>query len=235
MSVARERAASTQDALDHALTAHRAAVDERDERAAHAAAAHEEEATRLLAELDQARTAVATARAQAEASDHRASAAEDASRAAADRASEMEASMSRLRVDAAKAQAAIEAATLRAEVAERQLDQAAGGAAGRAEPTRPQALRAPRTAGPARRPDATSAIGGKGSHEEEAGDGLINGARKHAIARTVTPWSTPCGRPRPSQGLRFPVVSGGRLLTPRCARVLTRRCATALTRRLRSR
>ncbi len=121
---ARKRAASAQDSLDDALIAHRADVDERDQRAAHAAAAHEEEASRLLGELDQARTAVATARAQAGASDDRASSAEDARRAAADRASEMEASMNRLRVDAAKAQAAIEAATLRAETAERLLDQA---------------------------------------------------------------------------------------------------------------
>ena len=87
-----------------------------------------------------------------------------------------------------------------------------GGAAGRAEPTRPQALRASRTAGPARRPDATPAIGGEGSHEEEAGDGLLNGARKHPIARTVTPWPTPCGRPRPSQGPQRSRISSSRSL-----------------------
>ena len=124
LTAARERAASAQDTLDDTLLAHRADVDERDQRAARAAAAHEEEASRLLGELDQARTAVATARAQAEAADHRASRAENASRAATDRAAEMEASMNRLRVDAAKAQAAIEAAMLRTEAAERLLDQA---------------------------------------------------------------------------------------------------------------
>ena len=99
--------------------------------------------------------------------------------------------MSRLLVDAAKAQAAIEAATRRAEVAERQLDLDAGGAAGRAEPTRPQALRASRTAGPARRPDATSAIGGEGGHEEEAGDDLLTGR-----GSTQSPALLPPGRHR---------------------------------------
>ncbi|MDQ1391868.1 MAG: hypothetical protein QOF30_845 [Acidimicrobiaceae bacterium] len=124
VSTARDRAASTQDALDAALTAHRADLDRRDLLAAQAAAAHEDEIGRLSEQLDQTRTAVSAAKARADAADQRAAHAEDAYRKAAQHAAETEASMNRLRVDMANAHAAEEAATVRADTAERLLDQA---------------------------------------------------------------------------------------------------------------
>lgn len=123
-AAARERATSAQDALEAALAAHRAALDERDHLASRAAAAHEREASRLAEQLDQSRAALSAAQARAEASDRRAAGAEEAARKAAEHAAETEASMSRLQVEVATAQAAVESASQRAEIAERQLEQA---------------------------------------------------------------------------------------------------------------
>ena len=123
-AAARERATSAQDALEAAVAVHRAALDERDHLAARAAAAHEQEASRLAEQLDQIRTALSAAQARAEASDHRAAGAEEAARKAAEHAAETEVSMSRLQVEVATAQAAVESANQRAKVAERQLEQA---------------------------------------------------------------------------------------------------------------
>ncbi|HVE45160.1 MAG TPA: hypothetical protein VNA57_00235 [Acidimicrobiales bacterium] len=121
---ARERATSAHDALEGALAAHRAALDERDLLAARAAVAHEQEAIRMAEQLDQSRTAVSAAQARAEAADHRAASAEEIARKAAEHAAETEAAMSRLQVEVATAQTAVDSANQRAGTAERQLDQA---------------------------------------------------------------------------------------------------------------
>jgi len=60
-AAARERATSAEDALEAALAAHRAELGERDHLAARAAAAHEQEASRLAEQLDQSRTAASAA------------------------------------------------------------------------------------------------------------------------------------------------------------------------------
>ena len=123
-AAARERAISAQDALEAALAAHCAELDERDLLAARAAAAHEQEASRLAEQLDQSRTAASAAQARAEAADHRAASAEEAARKATERAAEAEASLSRLHVEVAKEQSAMESANQRASAAERLLEQA---------------------------------------------------------------------------------------------------------------
>jgi DNA repair exonuclease SbcCD ATPase subunit len=123
-AAATERATSAQDALEAALAAHRAELDERDHLAARAAAAHEQEASRLAEQLDQSRTAASAAQARAEAADHRAASADQAARQAAERAAGTEASMNRLQVEVAKAEAAVESANQRAASAERLLEQA---------------------------------------------------------------------------------------------------------------
>jgi len=123
-AAARERATSAQDALEAALAAHRAELDERDHLAARAAAAHEQEASRLAEQLDQSRTAASAAQARAEAADHRAASADQAARQAAERGAGTEASMNRLQVEVAKAEAAVDSANQRAASAERLLEQA---------------------------------------------------------------------------------------------------------------
>ena len=123
-TTAREQAASAQDALDVALTAHRADLDERDRLAARSAATHADEVNRLSEQLDEARTAAAAADARAEAADHRAARADDASRLAAEHAATAEASLGQLQTDLARAHAVIESATIRAETAERLLEDA---------------------------------------------------------------------------------------------------------------
>lgn len=120
---ARERAASTQEALDAAIGAHRGALDERDQLAARAAAAHEQEVARLNEQLERSATALAAAQARAEASDHRASRAEEAARDAVAHAAATEAAMSRVKVEIATAQAGMESAAERAAGAERLLEQ----------------------------------------------------------------------------------------------------------------
>lgn len=123
-AAARERATSAQDALEAALAAHRAELDERDHLAARVSAAHEQEASRLAEQLDQSRTAASAALARAEAADHRAASADQAARQAAERAAGTEASMNRLQVEIAKAEAAVDSANQRAASAERLLEQA---------------------------------------------------------------------------------------------------------------
>lgn len=123
-AAARERATSAQDALETALAAHRAELDERDRLAARSAAAHEQEASRLAEQLGQSRTAVSAAQARADAADHRAGSAEEAARKATERAAEAEASLSRLQVEMARERSAIESANQRTAAAERLLEQA---------------------------------------------------------------------------------------------------------------
>lgn len=123
-AAARERATSAQDAQEAALAAHRAELDERDHLAARAAAAHEQEASRLAEQLDQSRTAASAAQARAEAADHRAASADQAAHQAAERGAGTEASMNRLQVEVAKAEAAVDSANQRAASAERLLEQA---------------------------------------------------------------------------------------------------------------
>lgn len=123
-AAARGRATSAQDALEAALAAHGDELAERDQRAARAAAGHEQEASRLAEQLELSRTALSAAQARADAADHRAAGAEEAARQAAEHAAETEASMSRLQLDVARAQAAAESANQRAASAERQLEQA---------------------------------------------------------------------------------------------------------------
>lgn len=123
-AAARARDSAAQDALEAALAAHRAELDERDHLAARAAAAHEQEASRLAEQLELSRTALSAAQARADAGDHRAAGAEDAARKAVAHASETEASLIRLQVDLARAQAAAESADHRAVIAEGLLEQA---------------------------------------------------------------------------------------------------------------
>lgn len=120
-AAASERATSAHDALEAALAAHRATMDERDHMAARAAAAHEQEATRLAEQLDQSGTTASAAQARAEAADHRAASAEEFARKAAKHAAETEASMSRLHVDFTEA--AVDSANQRSASAERLLGQ----------------------------------------------------------------------------------------------------------------
>jgi chromosome segregation ATPase len=123
-AAARERATSAQDALEAALGAHRGDLDERDHLAARAAAAHEQEASRLAEQLDQSRTAASAAQARAEAADHRAASAEETARKATERAAAAEASLTRLQVEMAKGQSAMESANQRASAAERLVEHA---------------------------------------------------------------------------------------------------------------
>lgn len=108
---------------DTAVAGHRAALDERDQVAARAAAAHEQEVARLNEQLERSATALAVAQARAEASDLRAARAEGAARDAVAHAAETEATMNRVKVEIATAQAGMESADQRAVGAERLLEQ----------------------------------------------------------------------------------------------------------------
>ncbi len=121
---ARAQAASAQEALEEALGAHRAELDERDRLGAAAAARHEEEVARLSGELDAARTALAAGSARADAADHRAATAEDALRAAVAHAAETDALLSHLRAEVGGARAVAAGAEERARRAEVLLDRA---------------------------------------------------------------------------------------------------------------
>ncbi|MDQ6838901.1 MAG: hypothetical protein M3137_11375, partial [Actinomycetota bacterium] len=118
-AVARSREAATaaQDALEGAMGAHRAEIDERDRRAARAEARHEEETNRLARELDEARVGLAAALARADAADHRAATAEHAARTGTEQMTEADAAIGRLKIELATAQAARDSAAQRAELA----------------------------------------------------------------------------------------------------------------------
>lgn len=122
-AAARERAASAQEALDTGVAAHRAALEKRDQLAARAGAAHEQDAARLTEQLGRSSTAVAAAQARAEASDLRAARAEEAARGALAHTTETETAMTRLGVELATAQVGMESANQRAAGAERQLEE----------------------------------------------------------------------------------------------------------------
>jgi len=122
-TAATEAAAAAQEALAAALGAQRLELEARDHAAARAAAAYEQETTVLTDKLDQARTALATDRARAEAADLRAAAAEDAARQSAERAADLETSLGQLRHALAVAEATGTAATARADAADRVVEQ----------------------------------------------------------------------------------------------------------------
>ena len=123
---AREQAASTQDAFDAELAAHRGELEGRDHHAARVAAANEEETSSLFQELERAKTRAAAAEARTEAGDRRAATAEAGAREAAEHAARSEAVASELRVAIATAQASAESATQLGDRAERLLEQAHG-------------------------------------------------------------------------------------------------------------
>ena len=122
LAAARSNAASAQDALDQALVAHSDELQLRDRRAVATAAAHQEEATRLLDDLEEARLSVATAEARADAADDRAGRSEAAQKRLADELAASEKARHRLDLDLAKAQANTLASTQRAEDLARRLE-----------------------------------------------------------------------------------------------------------------
>ncbi len=122
-AAAHEAAAAAQEALTGALAAHALELEARDQAAARAAAAHEQEMTVFADRLDQARTALATVQARAEAADLRAGVADDAAREAAARVTDLEASIDHLRQAVASAEATGTATAGRADAAERLVEQ----------------------------------------------------------------------------------------------------------------
>ncbi|MFP5317587.1 MAG: transposase [Acidimicrobiia bacterium] len=117
-------ATAATDSLDHAVIAHKEELARWDEAAAKAAAAHEEEVARLLAELDRANTAVATTEARAQAADEQASRTEAARQHAVERAARAERSLAEARVEIATARSAADAATRRADDLAHRLENA---------------------------------------------------------------------------------------------------------------
>lgn len=124
LSTARANAAAATDAVDQAVIAHREELERRDEAAAKAAAVHEHEVVRLLAELEQSKTALATTEARAQAADDRASRSEADRQRAVEHAATVESSLAKARVDLATARSAADAATLRADDLAQRLENA---------------------------------------------------------------------------------------------------------------
>jgi len=122
-TAATEASAVAREALAGALAAHALELEARDQAAARAAAAYEQETTVLTDKLDRARTALATAQARADAADLRAGAADCAARQATADAADMKASLEQLRYTMASAEATGTAAAVRADAAERLVEQ----------------------------------------------------------------------------------------------------------------